>query len=368
MSIEKIKAIINENLSLNILVIGVMTYLAVMCLMTERYSLAVAVVISGILYIAGALLGNIRKFIPMIVAVLSIVVFAFAVLLILLGKNIGIGFVIFGTAVIFFAITGYDSITGARCIPYCIAMFGAECVFCFNGDTRAMVVFVAALTLSVLFSMPTYTAMSKYVFTVFLCLAMIKFTGIWHVLRGTQPQGLQKAFIDNVPLYIITVVLGIVSLLLRERHPRIKSDRDKKMVPALKQWQVIIGVSIFMTVFWGLANQMKIFETDASGISASMKMNLLYLASIAVLSDSTMMSIYKLFGFVPLMLFVMMMVGFIYKAYVNYKQHQLFEDKLILLMMVGFFVSFAYFEPNIPVMMLYGVLSGCAVNGSYKAK
>ena len=40
-------------------------------------------------------------------------------------------------------------------------------------------------------------------------------------------------------------------------------------------------------------------------------------------------------------------------------------DKLILLMMAGFFVSFAYFDICVPVTLLCGLLSGCVVNGNY---
>lgn len=364
----KSKNIVKENLSLNILVLAMLVYFCVMSCITGMYWNALWLAATGILYIMGAALGGIRRYIPMALSVLSILVFLGAGAIFLAGRGIGIGFVAFGVVIIFYSITGFDSTCGVKCIPYCLAMFGAECVFCFNGDTRGMLVLVGALLLSVMFSNATYTAMSRYVFALFLVLAVLKLTGVWHVLRGTRPSGLIDSFIASPTLYIALAVLGIVSLLLRERHPRIKSDRDKKHVPAMKQWQAVIGFSLILLVFWGLSYIDTIYQMELDGLSDGMRMNLVYVASITALGDSVMTKILKSYGFFPLMFFTMMMISFLYKAYVNFRTTHLFADKLLLLMMAGFFVCFAYFDLCIPVMLLGGVLSGCVVNGSYKLK
>lgn len=359
---RKIKEIIMRNLSMNVLILGTIMYFVVMETMRHSYLTAIVLVGTAVLYLLGGFLGSVRKYIPLVFTVLAVVVFLLCGLIFLIKNEINLGFVIFATPVIFFVVTGFDSINGAKCIPYCLAMFGAEFIFCFNGDTRAMLVFVAALMISVMFTNPTYTAMSKYVFTLFLSIALTKCTGIWHILNNTRATGLQKDFIENVPLYVVMVILGIVSLLMRERHPRIKSDRDKKFVPALKQWQAIMGLSFFVLVFWGLSYIVSIFNTNFTGITASMKMNLMYIVSITVLSESMFINVLRQFGFIPLIFLTMVMMSFVYKAYTNYRASKIFADKLFLLMMVGFFVCYAYFQISIPVTLLYGLMAGCVVN------
>lgn len=363
--IQKTKGIIMENISLNILVLVFVVYVIVMAMLTGSYKIALLALATGILYIAGGAIGKIRRFIPMGTSVLAIIVFITAGILTLMGRQIGIGYVTFGTVIIFYSIAAYDSTFGMKSLPYALAMFGAECVFCLNGDTRGMVVLVGALLLTIMFTNATYTAMSKYVFSLFLAIVIVKFTGIWHILNGTRASGLVDEFIRSPILYVVMVILGIVSLLLRERHPRIKSDRDKKYVPVLKQWQAVIGFSMILLVFWGLTYVDTIFGMDLTGISASMRMNLVYVATIVLNGESVMTRLMSAYGFLPLMFFTMMMISFVYKAYANFRNNHLFADKLILLMMAGFFVSFAYFDISVPVTLLCGLLSGCVVNGSY---
>lgn len=363
--IQKVKGIIKENLSLNVLVLGFLVYVIVMAAIEGSYSTVLLVIATGTLYIAGAALGKIRRFIPIGTSVLAVMVFLVAGILTLMDRKLGIGFAAFGTVIIFYSIAAYDSTFGMRSLPYALAMFGAECVFCLNGDTRGMVVLVGALLLSVMFTNATYTAMSKYVFSLFLSIVIVKFTGIWHILNGTRASGLVDDFIQSPVLYVALVVLGLVSLLLRERHPRIKSDRDKKYVPVLKQWQAVIGFSMILLVFWGLTYVDTIFNMELTGISDSMRMNLVYVATIVLNGESVMTRLMAAYGFFPLMFFTMMMISFVYKAYANFRKNHLFADKLILLMMAGFFVSFAYFDICVPVTLLCGLLSGCVVNGSY---
>ena len=363
--IQKTKGIIMENISLNILVMVFVVYVIVMAMLTGSYKIALLALATGVLYIAGGALGKIRRFIPMGTSVLATIVFITAGILTLMGRQIGIGYVIFGTVIIFYSIAAYDSTFGMKSLPYALAMFGAESVFCLNGDTRGMVVLVGALLLTIMFTNATYTAMSKYVFSLFLAIVIVKFTGIWHILNGTRASGLVNEFIKSPVLYVVMVILGIVSLLLRERHPRIKSDRDKKYVPVLKQWQAVIGFSMILLVFWGLTYVDTIFGMELTGISASMRMNLVYVATIVLNGESVMTRLMSAYGFLPLMFFTMMMISFVYKAYANFRNNHLFADKLLLLMMAGFFVSFAYFDICVPVTLLCGLLSGCVVNGSY---
>lgn len=363
--IQKVKGIIKENLSLNVLVMGVLVYLIIMAFIAGSYSKALLVIATGALYIVGAMLGKIRRFIPIGTSVLAIIVFLVAVVLVLMGHKVGTGFITFGTVIIFFSITAYDSTVGMKSLPYALAMYGAEIAFCFNGDTRGMVVLIGALLLSVMFTNATYTAMSKYVFALFLAIVFVKLTGVWHIINGTRANGLVDEFIKSPMLYVMMVVLGMVSLLLKERHPRIKSDRDKKYVPVLKQWQAVIGFSMILLVFWGLTYVDAIFGMELTGLSDSMKMNLIYVGTIVLNGESVMTRLMRAYGFFPLMFFTMMMISFVYKAYVNFRNNHLFADKLMLLMMAGFFVSFAYFDISVPVTLLCGLLSGCVVNGSY---
>lgn len=359
--------IIKENRSLNVLVLGFIVYLFVISLVDGEYGITLLALATGGLYIAGALLGKIRKYIPVVMSVIAILVFLAAGILTIAGKPISIGFVAFGVVVIFYSITAYDSTNGMKCLPYCFAMFGAECVFCLNGDTRGAMVLVGALLLSVMFTNATYTAMAKYVFALFLAIVIIKCTGIWHIINGTQASGLIGAFIDSWVLYVAMVVLGIASLLLMERHPRFKSDRDKKYVPVLKQWQTVIGFSMIMLVFWGMIYMDGIFQMEetTTGITNDMIWNLVYVNTVYLLDDSVMMSVFRSYGFVPLMLFTMMLISFIYKAYANYSKSKLFADKIILLMMAGFFVYAAFLGVCVPVLLLFALLAGCVVNGSY---
>lgn len=362
--LQKAIKIIKANLSLNVLVLGLLLYFVGVGIAGGDYLTALFLAAAGVCYIAGASLGKVRKYIPLVLSVIAVLVFLWAGVLTVAKKPINIGFVIFGVVIIFYSITGYNSTHGLKCLPYCLAMVGAECVFCLNGDTRGVVVLVGALLLSVMFSNATYTAMSRYVFSLFLSLAVLKLTGIWHLARGTRATGLMDGFINSSVLYVALVVLGIVSLLMQERHPRIKSDRDKKSVPVLKQWQAVIGFSMIMLVFWGLSYDGTIFDMELTGITASMRMNLIYVSSMATLGDSTMISILRDYGFFPLMFFTVMMISFIYKAYVNFRTTHCFEDKLLLLMMSGMFVSFAYFALCVPVALLCAVLAGCVVNKS----
>ncbi len=365
--VQKTINVIKENLSLNVFVIFLALYFVCLSIAGGMAVNALLVLAVCVLYFLGAFLGKIRRYIPIVISVLAIFVFSVAGIFTIMGKPVGMGFVAFGVPIIFYSIAAYDSTNNAMCIPHCLAMLGAECVFCLNGDTRGMVVLVGALLLSVMFTNATYTAMSKYVFSLFLALAVIKLTGIWHIVNETQATELVKSFIDSWVLYIALVVLGLVSLLLKERHPRIKSDRDKKYVPVLKQWQIIIGFSMIVLVFWGILYLEELFEMykSTSGITQDMLMNLIFVGTMRLLGDSVMMSVIRVYGFIPLMFFTMMMIAFIYKAYANYKSSHLFADKLLMLMMAGLFVYVAFLGVSVPTILLGGLLAGCVVNGSY---
>ena len=107
----------------------------------------------------------------------------------------------------------------------------------------------------------TYTAVSKYVLVWFLSLLIMKVVGIVFFLKNIKIQdGLMGLLASNEELYIVLVILGIGSLLLRERHPRIKSDRDKKHIPSLKRWQTITGITFAILFFWGILNMNDIFS------------------------------------------------------------------------------------------------------------
>ena len=363
---SQIKSIIMKNLSINILVLMVIVYLAVMNLISGKLTYALMLLAAGILYVIGAKLGEIRKYLPLVFAIISSCVFVVGFLFVIMGKSIPNGMAAYAAVVIFYVLTGFDGIVGNKCIPYAVAMFGAEIILSFNGDSRGMIILIAALLLSVMFAKPTYTAMSKYVFTVFLSICMVKITGIWHIFMGTSPVGLTAELVESPALYVIMVFLGIISLLLRERHPRIKSDRDKKEVPVLRQWQYIIGLSILMVVFWGVLNFYSVFDMKLSGVSENMKINLVYLVGSTMVDGSFYTKILASYGFFPLMLVIMTMISIVYKAILNYKNSNIMADKLFVLMMIGFLLAHAYYNVCVPVLFFYMLFAGCVVNGEEK--
>lgn len=365
--LQGFKSILFQNLSINVLVLLTLLYFCVMSFVKQNYVYGALFLITGIVYVYGAKLAGIRKYLPLVLSILASLVFVVGFVFVLFRRPVPIGMAAFASVVIFYVLTGFGGIAGSKCIPYAVAMFGAEIVLSFNGDSRGMIMLIAALAISIVFASATYTAMSKYVFTVFLSIAMVKITGIWHILRGTSAEGLADALIKSPILYFVMVFLGIVSLLLIERHPRIKSDRDKKEVPALRQWQIIIGVSIMLMVFFGVSNFYSVFDMNLTGIDGVMKINLIYLVGSTMTDGSLMTKILEMYGFIPLMFVIMTMVSFVYKALCNYKESGKFEDRLYLLMMLGFLLTHMYYNICIPVLLLFALMAGCVVNGESKS-
>lgn len=343
----------------NTLTFGFLFLMFIACIYSENYTEAVLMVAAAVLYLFGAVkLVGIRKYFPVTLAVISVMVFIVAGVFFAITRSIPFGFVPFACVIMYFVLSGFGSIAGAKCIPYCIAMFGAEAVLSFYGDTRCMVVMVGALVLALFFTDSTYTALSKYVFTLFLSLLLIKLSGIFDMIFHIEAEGLVDRFISSSGLYIVLAFLGILSLLLRERHPRIKSDRDKKNIPVLKMWKIIIGMSVVLCVLFGMANFNGIFAADYSGLTDDMRMNLVYLVGATVSGESLMMMLMGKYGFVVLFLFIMLIVSFMYKAYIAYKETKAPGDKLMFLMMVGFFISFAYFNATWPMICLCALMAG----------
>ena len=87
---RKIKEIIMRNLSMNVLILGTIMYFVVMQTMRHRYLTAIVLVGTAVLYLLGGLLGSVRKYIPLVFAILSVVVFLLCGLIFLIKNEINL--------------------------------------------------------------------------------------------------------------------------------------------------------------------------------------------------------------------------------------------------------------------------------------
>lgn len=354
-----------NDLSLNVLVVAMLLYFVVMETVSGHYVQALCALLSVGLYIAGAFLGPIKKYLPIILSIIFIPVLFAAGIQFLAHKTISGGFLNVCAVMFLFSIAGYTNTTGTKCITYLAGVVGSIFVFCINQNNNGIIIGIGMLIAAIMLLDATYTAVSKYVLVWFLSLLIMKVVGIVFFLKNIKiKDGLMGLLASNEELYIVLVILGIGSLLLRERHPRIKSDRDKKHIPSLKRWQTITGITFAILFFWGILNMNDIFSMqihDATkGVTIALLNIYVYINNFAGSFDN----IFSGCGFIALFLTVAGMCAIAYKSLQNYRVTHAVEDKLLGMVMAGYIVNFTYFDFSVPMTLLWMLTAGCVVNGT----
>ena len=367
--ISQVSGIMKNDLSLNVLVVGMLLYFVVMGTINGHYVQAVCTLVSVVLYIAGAFLGSIKKYLPIILAILFIPVLAAAGIQFLAHRTVSSGFLNVCAVMLLFSIAGYTNTTGTKCITYLVGVVGSIFVFCINQNNNGIIIWFGMLIAAIMVLDATYTAVSKYVFVWFISLLIMKVVGIVFFLKNIKiKDGLMGLLASNEELYIVLVILGIGSLLLRERHPRIKSDRDKKHIPSLKRWQTITGITFAILFFWGILNMNDIFSMDihdaTKGVTTALLNIYVYINNFAGSFDN----IFSDCGFIALFLTVAGMCAIAYKSLQNFRRTQAVEDKLLGMVMAGYIVSFTYLDFSVPMTLVWMLVAGCVVNGGAVTK
>mgnify|MGYP006993694159 FL=1 len=363
--ISQASEIMKNDLSLNVLVVAMLLYFVVMETVNGHYVQALCALLSVGMYIAGAFLGPIKKYLPIILSIIFIPVLFAAGIQFLAHKTISGGFLNVCAVMFLFSIAGYTNTTGTKCITYLAGVVGSIFVFCINQNNNGIIIGIGMLIAAIMLLDATYTAVSKYVLVWFLSLLIMKVVGIVFFLKNIKiKDGLMGLLASNEELYIVLVILGIGSLLLRERHPRIKSDRDKKHIPSLKRWQTITGITFAILFFWGILNMNDIFSMqihDATkGVTIALLNIYVYINNFAGSFDN----IFSGCGFIALFLTVAGMCAIAYKSLQNYRVTHAVEDKLLGMVMAGYIVNFTYFDFSVPMTLLWMLTAGCVVNGT----
>lgn len=362
--ISQASEIVKNDLSLNVLVVAMLLYFVVMETVNGHYVQALCALLCVGMYIAGAFLGPIKKYLPIILSIIFIPVLFAAGIQFLAHKTISGGFLNVCAVMFLFSIAGYTNTTGTKCITYLAGVVGSIFVFCINQNNNGIIIGIGMLIAAIMLLDATYTAVSKYVLVWFLSLLIMKVVGIVFFLKNIKiKDGLMGLLASNEELYIVLVILGIGSLLLRERHPRIKSDRDKKHIPSLKRWQTITGITFAILFFWGILNMNDIFSMqihDATkGVTIALLNIYVYINNFAGSFDN----IFSGCGFIALFLTVAGMCAIAYKSLQNYRVTHAVEDKLLGMVMAGYIVNFTYFDFSVPMTLLWMLTAGCVVNG-----
>ena len=363
--ISQASEIMKNDLSLNVLVVAMLLYFVVMETVNGNYVQALCALLSVGMYIAGAFLGPIKKYLPIILSIIFIPVLFAAGIQFLAHKTISGSFLNVCAVMFLFSIAGYTNTTGTKCITYLAGVVGSIFVFCINQNNNGIIIGIGMLIAAIMLLDATYTAVSKYVLVWFLSLLIMKVVGIVFFLKNIKiKDGLMGLLASNEELYIVLVILGIGSLLLRERHPRIKSDRDKKHIPSLKRWQTITGITFAILFFWGILNMNDIFSMqihDATkGVTTALLNIYVYINNFAGSFDN----IFSGCGFIALFLTVAGMCAIAYKSLQNYRVTHAVEDKLLGMVMAGYIVNFTYFDFSVPMTLLWMLTAGCVVNGT----
>lgn len=363
--ISQASEIMKNDLSLNVLVVAMLLYFVVMETVNGHYVQALCALLCVGMYIAGAFLGPIKKYLPIILSIIFIPVLFAAGIQFLAHKTISGGFLNVCAVMFLFSIAGYTNTTGTKCITYLAGVVGSIFVFCINQNNNGIIIGIGMLIAAIMLLDATYTAVSKYVLVWFLSLLIMKVVGIVFFLKNIKiKDGLMGLLASNEELYIVLVILGIGSLLLRERHPRIKSDRDKKHIPSLKRWQTITGITFAILFFWGILNMNDIFSMqihDATkGVTIALLNIYVYINNFAGSFDN----IFSGCGFIALFLTVAGMCAIAYKSLQNYRVTHAVEDKLLGMVMAGYIVNFTYFDFSVPMTLLWMLTAGCVVNGT----
>lgn len=355
-----------NDFSLNILFVGMMIYFVIMEILNGHYGQIFCVMACMVLYFAGALLGGIKKYIPIALSIIFIPVIGAAGVQFFSLRTIADGFLSFCTVIMLFSIAGYINITGVKCVPYALCFLGSVFVFCINQNSNGIIILFGMVIAAIMLLDATYTAVSKYVQVWFFSFLILKLTGIVFFLKQLEIRdGLFGLLAKNEVLYVVLVILGFACLLLRERHPRIKSDRDKKHIPSLKRWQTVTGITFAIMFFWGILNMKDIFSLPVnSGTKTATRVLLniyVYINNFAGSLDNILSEC----GAIALFLTIELMFASAYKALANYRRSHAVEDKLLGLLLAGYIVSFVYLDLSVPMTLFAALTAGCVVNGNY---
>lgn len=366
--VKEIPQIMKNDFSLNVLFVGMALYFAVLGIFNGQYFQSVCMLVCALLYFVGAMAGGIKKYLPFVLSILFIPILAAVGIQFLMHKTISDGFLSFASVIMLFSIAGFTNITGTKCFPYAIGVVGSVFIFCINQNSNGIIICVGMMIAAIMVLDATYTAVSKYVLVWFMQLLVLKTVGVVFFLKNiVMKDGLMQMLAKNEMLYVVLVVLGLACLLLRERHPRIKSDRDKKHIPSLKRWQTAIGITFAILFFWGILNMNDIFSMELHDGTKVVTEALLYIYVYINNFAGALDNILSQCGFIALFLTIALMCSFAYKALYNYRKGAAVEDKLLGLFMVGYIVSFFYLDFSIPMTLFAAFIAGCIVNGEYKS-
>ncbi len=365
--VEELPKIMKNDFSLNVLFVGMVFYFAVLGIFNGQYVQSLCMLLCAVLYFAGAMAGGIKKYLPFVLSILFIPVLAVAGVQFLVSRTISDGFLSFAAVILLFSIAGFTNTTGTKCFPYALGVVGSVFIFCINQNSNGIIICIGMLIAAIMVLDATYTAVSKYVLAWFLQLLVLKVVGTVFFLKNIEMKdGLMRMLAKNEGLYVVLVILGLACLLLRERHPRIKSDRDKKHIPSLKRWQTTIGITFAILFFWGILNMNDVFSMELHEGTKIVKNALLYIYVYINNFAGALDNILSQCGFIALFLTISLMCAFAYKALDNYRKKAAMEEKLLGLLTVGYIVSFFYLDFSVPMTLLAAFVAGCIVNGSYK--
>lgn len=368
--IKSLPSRMRQNRSINVLAVGLMLFFAIVNIINGEPRYALTTVATLICYLLGGGLGGIKKYLPIVFASISIAVFLVAAIIFAATHQMPAGFSSYAMVVLLFSMVAFVNTRGKKCVPYGLVMAGAGCVFTLGLNDNGMVIWIGALAITIMLADSTYTAMSKYVLSLFIWAVTVKCVGLLFFVNKMELTGIVEQLSKNAYVFVALVVLGFLSLLLRERHPRIKSDRDKKHLPALRQWQIVAGITFIFLYIWSVISFSDLFAVhsteytteSANAFIIAMLYSVVYYNTAA----GSLLPIITNYGFVILLLTTATMVCFIYRAYEDHKLSKEPSDLSMLLILFGFMISFVCSKFNIPVLLLYGLFAGCMVNGRKK--
>ena len=90
--VKEIPKIMKNDLSLNILFVGMALYFAVLGIFNGQYFQAVCMALCIVLYFAGAMAGSIKKYLPIVLSIIFIPVLAAAGIQFLVHRTVSDGF------------------------------------------------------------------------------------------------------------------------------------------------------------------------------------------------------------------------------------------------------------------------------------
>lgn len=354
------------NLSINVLTIGLLLFYLIASVIAGDFKMIITGLGIILCYLAGGGLDKINKYLPIVLAGVSIGVFAIAAFIFAITHVMPRGFCSYAMVVLLFSMIAFVNTHGKKCAVYGLVMAGSGCVLSLALNDNGMIIWMGVLAIAIMLTDDTYTAMSKYVFSLFIWTLTVKFVGLLFFVNKMELTGIVKQLSENAYVFIALVVLGFVSLLLKERHPRIKSDRDKKHIPALRLWKTVVGITIIFIYIWSVIGFSDLFAINSgrpsTQFTSAFVEAMLYGVVYYDTASSTLFSILTNYGFLVMLITVVMMICFVYRAYEDYKESKTPSAQMLFLIILGFVISIVCSKAAVPVLMLFGLFAGCLVN------